>query len=64
MQILTGLFFTVLGIFLVYSFACMLKDVYTDLAEQVEDEINKETYTLEVDVDPDTGQRTSTIIKD
>jgi len=62
MKIVASIAYIAVGIGCLYMFACMLKDVYNDIKQQVEEEVHP--YTLEVDVDPETGQRTSTIIKD
>jgi len=56
----------VLGIALLCFYAAALSGVYQDFAdycERIAEDREKE-YEIEVDIDPETGQRTSTIIKD
>ena len=60
---ITAIFSALMGIALLFFGASMLSDLYNDVAEYCESKCEETTqeYSLEVDVDPETGQRTSTI---
>lgn len=61
MKLVASIAYIFVGIGCIYMLSTMLQEAYVCIAEYVQEKEDEPEYTLEVDVDPETGQRTSTI---